>query len=166
MRYVMAVALSLAGCSGAEVTPTPTGRPTNSLEAAAIEAGMIADPASVDITGLYARDTDRVCIVPAPQDYRIGILVDYGDDLGCSGSGTATRREGKLDIVLSGLSGCRFDARFEGDRIVFPAKIPEACARICQGRASIAALDVERMSDSVSEASSLRSRRGQSLCGD
>ena len=166
MRAWLAVALTLAGCSGGDGAPSPTARPTNSLEAAAIDAGMIADPASVDITGLYVRDTDRICVVPAPQDYRIGILVDYGDGLNCSGSGTVRRAGGKLEVDLPVAPGCRFDARFEGDRIVFPTKIPDACAKLCQSRASIAALDVERLSDSASEASSLRSQRGQLLCGD
>ncbi|QQV75909.1 hypothetical protein H5J25_09845 [Sphingomonas aliaeris] len=161
MKTWLVLAVSLAGCSGGGTGSEPTARPTNSLEAAAIDAGMIADPASVDITGFYTRDTDRICVVPAPQDYKIGILVNYGDDLGCSGSGTAKRTGGKLDVLFPAAPGCGFEARFEGDRLIFPAKVPAACAKLCQGRASIAALDVERISDSTSEASSLRSRSGQ-----
>jgi hypothetical protein len=166
MTRALAVALMLVGCSGGGTTPSPAARPTNSLEVAAIEAGMIPDPASVDITGLYARDTDRICIVPAAQDYRIGISVDYGDDLSCTGSGTVKRDGERLAIDLPDAPGCRFDARFEGDRIVFPAQVPEACAKVCQSRASIAALDVERLSESISEASALRSNKGRSLCTD
>lgn len=165
MKYALALALLLAACSNGTVAPSPTATPATGLEAAAIEAGVIPDPASADITGLYARDTDRVCIVPAAKNYRIGVFVDYGDDLSCAASGTVTRNGETLGVDLPAAPGCSFEARFEGDRIVFPAQVPEACAKVCQRRASIAALDVERLSESASEASTLRDSKGQLLCG-
>ena len=68
-RRVVAVALLLvAGCSAHSDAPagnnTGAVAPTG-LEAAAIAAGVIPDPNSSDITGLYAHDTDRV--VHRPQ---------------------------------------------------------------------------------------------------
>lgn len=169
MRRVLAVALLLvAGCSTHSDPPAgnnasavaPTG-----LEAAAIEAGVIPDPNNTDITGLYARDTDRVCIVPSVTAYRVGVFVDYGDEQGCGGSGTVTRVGENLHLELDDAAGCSFDARFEGDRIVFPGRLPDACQKLCTRRASIAALDVGRLSESVSEASTLRDSRGKLLCG-
>ena len=47
--------------------------------------GIVADPANTDPTGLYARDRDRICVVPSATAFRIGIYVDYGDDYFCSG---------------------------------------------------------------------------------
>ena len=155
--------LLIAGCS--DSTPQPGGNATaaTGLEAAAIEAGVIPDPDNSDITGLYARDTDRVCVVPAATGFRIGVFVDYGDKVRCSGSGTVTRAGEKLEIAFAG-AGCSFDARFEGDRIVFPGRLPDACRKLCAARASLAALDVSRLSDSVSEASTLRDGNGTPLC--
>lgn len=168
MKWALAAALLLvAGCStrtdpaaGNAAGPAPTG-----LEAAAIEAGVIPDPNNTDITGLYAHDTDRVCIVPSVTAYRVGVFVDYGDEQNCGGSGTVTRIGENLHLNFEDAAGCSFDARFEGDRIVFPGRLPDACQKLCSRRASIAGLDVGRLSDSVSEASTLRDSRGKLLCG-
>ncbi|KQS04769.1 hypothetical protein ASG11_11335 [Sphingomonas sp. Leaf357] len=165
MNRALPALLLLAACSREGTTPAPNATPATGLEAAAIAAGVIPDPASADITGLYARETDRVCIVPAAKNYRIGVFVDYGDNLNCAGSGTVTRDGETLSIDIPAAPGCSFRARFEGDRIVFPAQVPEACAGVCQRRASIAALDVERLSESASEASTLRDTKGRLLCG-
>lgn len=158
-------AIMLFGCSSEPAAP-PRANPTEApdLETAAIAAGVIADPANTDMTGLYARDTDRVCVVPDRLNYRIGAFVDYGDRQNCSGSGTVTRVGEALHISFGGAPGCDFDARFEGDRIVFPGRIPQACERLCGQRASFAALDVRRLSDSVSEATTLRDSKRKLLC--
>ncbi|PTS88014.1 hypothetical protein DBR17_05170, partial [Sphingomonas sp. HMWF008] len=74
-RAALLAVLTLAAC-GRDDRKVPAATPTpQRLEAAAIEAGIIPDPASTDITGLYARETDRVCIVPSATAYRIGIFV-------------------------------------------------------------------------------------------
>lgn len=138
------------------------------LESAAIERGLVRDPADTDVTGLYARDTDRVCVIRKGDIYRIGAFVDYGDGLSCTGAGTATRAGETLSVQLKGKSGitCAFDARFDGDRITFPANVPPECARFCGPRASFAALDVDRLSESAAEARALRSAEGARLCED
>lgn len=165
MRRVLPLLLLLAaGCSRA-VTPgssnvaAPTG-----LEAAAIEAGVIPDPQNADITGLYTRDTDRVCIVPAASAYQIGVFVDYGDDQHCSGLGTVSRVGETLHVGFTDADGCSFDARFEGDRVVFPGTVPEPCRKLCSQRASIAGLTVDQLSNSAAEAATLRDARGRLLC--
>lgn len=166
-RAALAAALLITGCDGAAPPPRPAKTPV-ALEAAAIQAGVIPDPASMDITGLYTRETDRVCIVPSATAYRIGVFIDYDEEQHCAGSGTVTRVGDALRVSLGkggeGGAGCSFDARFEGDRIVFPPKVPAACQRLCSDRASIAALDVARLSDAISEAATLRDGRGRLLC--
>lgn len=164
MRLLLALLMMLAGCSrGVESERSARAAPPD-LETAAIDAGIIADPNATDISGLFARDTDRVCIVPATLDFRIGVFVDYGDQQTCSGSGKLTRVGETLHLVFDGDGGCTFDARFEGDRIVFPGRLPNACEKLCSRRVSLAALDVRRLSDSVAEASTLRNARGRFLC--
>lgn len=164
MRAILLTTLLLAGCGKAS-GPQARSTPAPDLESAAISAGVIADPNSSDISGLFSRDTDRVCIVPAALDFRIGVFVDYGDQQSCSGSGTVTRVGETLHVSLDSAADCAFDARFEGDRIVFPGRLPGACEKLCSQRASLAALDVRRLSDSVAEATTLRNSRGTLLCG-
>jgi hypothetical protein len=166
MKRLLIGLLALAACSEQSAPAPPPGpTPAAGLEAAAIEAGMITDPASTDLTGLYARDTDRVCIVPSATGYRIGVFVDYGDAQSCTGSGVATRVGETLALTFPSAPGCSFVARYEGDRIAFPGQLPDACAGLCLQRASLAALDVERLSDSAAEASTVRDAKGRQLCG-
>lgn len=166
MRRAWSIApLLLAGCAAptGEEAPSLNGTAPE-LETAAIAAAVIPNPASADLTGLYARDTDRVCVVPAPRGFLIGIFVDYGDQQQCSATGTVSKSGETLSVSLAGAPGCSFDARFEGDRIVLPGALPEGCAKLCSGRASMAALDVGALSDSISEAQTLRNSKGRLLC--
>ena len=168
MRAALLLALAvLGGCS--DRTPgrnmaAATGAGAE-LEAAAIAAGVIPDPNSTDPTGLYSRGTDRLCVLPAAEDFRIGIDVDYGDGQHCSASGTARRDGERLRVRFEGTGDCGFDARFEGDRVVFPGKLPKGCAVYCTGRASLSGLEVDRLSSSASEARAMRGAGGRLLCG-
>ena len=162
MRRAFVVLLLLGGCQG-QSSPDAQATPS-SLEVAAIEAGIISDPANTDPTGLYARDRDKICVVPSATAFRIGINVDYGNDYFCSGSGEATRAGETLHVELTSAPGCSFDAKFDGDRIVVPGALPDACQKACSKRASLAGLNVERLSDSPSEAAALRDGRGRMLC--
>jgi hypothetical protein len=166
MRLAVAALFLLAACSGGghgNQAATP-----QDLESAAIERGLVRDPAETDLTGLYARDTDRVCVVRKGDSYRIGAFVDYGDGLSCTGTGAVTRSGETLAVTLTGKNGvsCSFDARFDGEHIRFPATVPPECAKFCGPRASFAALDAERLSGSAAEARALRSAEGKRLCDD
>ena len=132
------------------------------LEAAAQDRGLVADPQG-SLVGAWGRDTDRVCVVSAADGTsRIGALVDYGDGNACAARGTLERAGERVRVQLG---ECRFDARFDGDRLTFPAELPSACAQACTGRATLVALAVERLGSSMSEAATLRSADGQLLCG-
>ncbi|UIJ47269.1 hypothetical protein LZK98_10145 [Sphingomonas cannabina] len=133
------------------------------LETAAIARGIVRDPRDTEPTGLYARDTDRVCIVPKGLDYRIGAFVDYGEGITCNAAGSVTRSGETLRVRL-GDGKCSFDARFDGDRITFPGRLPDACAALCTQRASLAGLEVTRLSESLSEAAAMRDARGRLPC--
>lgn len=163
--------LLLAACSGG-VPGSNTATPQD-LESAAIERGLVVNPDDSDLTGLYARDTDRVCVVRDRDSYRIGAFVDYGEGLSCTGTGTVSRAGEALSVTLTGPktkngagATCSFDARFDGAHIRFPATVPPECAKFCGPRASFAALSVERLSESAAEARALRSAEGKRLCGD
>lgn len=150
--------LLLAACHAAPVADrSPGGR----LEAAAVSRGLVADPARAGLTGLWANDSDRLCVVPTGDGLRLGASVDYGEGQTCAASGMVEQRGGRLRVSFG---DCRFDAGFDGERITFPAELPGACARACSGRASLGALVVTRLSQSVSEAATLRTAGGRSLC--
>lgn len=136
------------------------------LEAAARQAGLVADPATATLAGSWARDTDRLCVLPVADGngdgtFRIGAAIDYGEGQGCAAAGTARRRGDRVAVTFG---ACRFDAAFDGERIAFPAELPAACDRFCTGRASLAAMTVEHLSTSLSEAETLRSPTGTLLC--
>ena len=158
----------IASCHQPHPAPGHGTTPGDRLEAAAQAAGVVADPAHADPVGLYGRDGDRLCLVPRNgQDkravYGVGLLVRYDDGQGCTARGNAVRSGERLDLDLDG-DPCRFTARFEGDRIVLPAELPASCDRRCTGRASLAALDVERLSDGIAEAMAQVDGSGHALC--
>jgi hypothetical protein len=158
-RATGVLALLLAACGPAQ--PEAGNTAGDRIEAAARASGLVIDPASRSLTGSWARETDHACIVPAGNDTRIGVMIDYGEGQTCAGRGTLTRDGAALDIWLG---GCRVRASYDGERITFPGAVPAACERLCSGRASLAALVVDRLSDSASEAATLRAPNGQLLC--
>ena len=161
MRKMLALLLLLAGCDGRDARTADLDGGTK-LEAAAVAAGLVPDPERASLVGSWARDTDRVCVVPSGTGAaRIGVLIDYGDGNGCAGSGSVTRSADKLKIALG---ECRLDARFDGERIIFPPSIDAACERLCRGNATLAALSVDRVSQSAAEAATLLTPSGRTLC--
>jgi len=162
MKRCIALLLFLAGCSPGGQSAKP--QQPEDLESAAIARGLVRDPKDSEIAGLYARDTDRLCIVPRDSGYRVGAYVDYGDRVSCSGAGRLSRGGTVLHVELS--PRCSFDARVEGNRIVFPAEVPDGCAKLCSGHASFSALAASRISESVSEAQALRDPTGRRLCAN
>jgi hypothetical protein len=164
LLLMLAALLAACGPTAKQAASVDNASSAPDLETAAIAAGVIPDPESTDITGLYARDTDRICVIPDRFNFRIGAYIDYGPNQSCSGSGTATRSGETLHIRFDEAEGCEFDAGYEGDRIVFPGRLPDECGKLCKGRASFAALDVALLSNSQAEASTLRNGKGKILC--
>jgi len=163
MRAALSLVLLLAACSGEQ--GNGNAQAPQDLETAAIERGLVRDPDDSDLTGLYARDTDRICVVRAGSSYRIGAYVDYGDRITCSGAGSVERSGTTLRITL-GKQGCSFDAQYDGDRIKFPGALPDACKPLCARRASFTGLEVARLSESGAEAAAMRDANGRRLCGE
>lgn len=161
MRRALLAALLLTGCG--QQPGAATGESAGpELERAAIAAGVVRDPDATDIVGLYARDTDRVCIAPARVGYRIGASIDFGGGQMCSATGTLARSGDALRVDFG--NDCAFEARLDGDTIVFPGSLPAGCDRLCTDRASLTALEAELQSDAEAEAVALRDIKGRPLC--
>ncbi len=159
---VLLSAFAMLGCGRArdEVTSDRNSAGAR-LEQAAAAAGIVADPQRIDPVGAYGSETDRACIVRAGAGYRIGASVDYGEGHGCTARGIA-KGAGRLKVSLG--QGCRFEARSDGGKLVFPPILPDGCDRMCTGRASLTALVAERLSGAESEAAALRGLDGRPLC--
>jgi hypothetical protein len=157
------LALVLTGCGSVPeaVTPADAG-----LEAAALARGLVRGTGDAPPSGLFARDGDRVCLVPTGKAVRFGVVSRYADGTGCAATGVARAGSGALDVTLGARGDCAFAAQYDGARIVFPARLPVGCDRFCSPRASLSAVSVERLSDSVAEAQALRDRDGRGLCVD
>lgn len=160
MTRTAALMLLLAGCERTE--PDIAASPGAKLEAAAVRAGLVPDPERTSLIGSWARDTDRICVVPGNGGReRLGVLLDYGEGNGCVATGTVRRSGDRLAVDLG---GCRIDARFDGERITFPAEVDPACDRLCRGNVTLASLSVEQVSASAAEAATLRAPSGRLLC--
>lgn len=164
-RGAVAALLVLAACdsgSPAAPAPLPTAGAGATLERAAIAAGVVRDPATLDPAGAYGSDTDRLCVVADGERYRVGASVDYGEGQACLARGEGRGRE-RLRIDFG--AGCTLEAMVDGERIAFPAAVPAACAQRCSGRATLSALSADRLSGSATEARSMRASDGRPLCG-
>ncbi|WP_231727508.1 MULTISPECIES: hypothetical protein [unclassified Sphingomonas] len=162
LPLIIALAGLVSGCGGGEGQGATAADAGAAIEAAAIRQGLVPPPGVANPVGVFVRETDRVCVVPAGDRYRIGVTIDYGDGIGCTARGTVAQSGSALRIELG---DCAFDARIEGEEIAFPARIPTGCAALCRGRASLSALRVQRLSDAPAEAQLLRDPRGRLLCG-
>lgn len=161
MRVALATVLLLAGCDRAAPVPTVPNGAGPALERAAIAAGVVADPRALDPVGAYGSDSDRVCVTRDGEATRIGATVDYGEGQGCVARGTVNGTE-RLKIDFG--RDCRFEAAFDGERIVFPATLPTTCDTLCSGRATMGALTAERLSRGDTEARSMRAQDDKLLC--
>jgi hypothetical protein len=162
MRLLLA-ALLLSGCSS-QAPEAPERNAAVALEQEAIARGLVRDPSDGALTGLYARGTDRLCIVPGERAYDVGLYIDYGGGIRCSATGSIAPRGDGVRVALGEDGDCTIDAEYDGGRIAFPGQVPDGCKRHCRSRASLAGFAVERMSNSRAEASAMRGPRGELLC--
>ncbi len=163
MRVAALAFVLLAACSEPVADAPDAAGPA--LEKAAIARGLVPDPDAAPLTGLFARDADRLCLRAGDAaDAIIGVSIDYGDGNGCSARGMARRTDGGLAIELG--EACRFDADYDGEVIRFPGALPAECADLCRGDALLAGMETERLSHSAGEVSAFRDRRGRFPCAD
>jgi len=172
IALVAAAVPMLASCGGGALPGS--GDPAeqrSTLDQAAIDAGVIADPETIDLAGLYTNagggGPDRLCASGARDaGYSIGLLVAFGARSQCEATGAARFDGDRVAIeVLRTASGkpvadCRFLARFDGAQLSLPGSVPAACAAACTPRASLAGA-VFALADSGSAAA--RTAHGRAI---
>jgi hypothetical protein len=156
-----------AGDDAAAVTP---------LDAAAIEAGVIADPEAIDLAGSFAdtggTGTDAFCARGDRKGgYDVGVLVTFGGSSQCEAQGSAslTGEQARISLDRSGkgkpVSGCSFIARFDGNGLALPGSLPSGCLAACSDRASLAGASFALVEPGDGAAATARGRSIDRLCG-
>ncbi|MBB5686920.1 hypothetical protein [Sphingobium boeckii] len=159
--------LWLAGCSSGAATDDRAG---GNLEAAAIATGVIPDPATAPVEGLYEHvgeaATDKLCLIGAGDRYRLGISVHLGRNVACHAQGRAERKGEALMITLEGKGDCRFAAAFDGEEVRIPGAVPQGCGSYCTGDNSISGVALGKSSAEPADALAARDNDGAPLCTD
>ena len=164
MRPLIACLLLTACSSGAAVEDQGAGN----LEAAAIASGVIPDPATAPVEGLYEHvgeaATDKLCLIGAGDRYKVGISVHLGRNVACHAQGSAERDGEALTITLNGKGDCRFAAAFDGEEVRIPGTIPQGCSSYCTGDNSISGVALGKSSGERADALAARDGEGNPLC--
>jgi hypothetical protein len=166
--------LMLAGCS--ETRAGDDEAAVTPLDAAAIEAGVIADPEVLDLAGSFAdtggTGSDAFCARGnREQGYAVGVLVTFGGASQCEGQGRAALTGEQAQISLTRTSSgdavddCSFTARFDGSALALAGSLPAACQAVCSNRASLAGASFALVENGDSAAQSTRGRDIGQLCG-
>lgn len=148
-RWPYLVLLCLLGACN---RPPPQGEidTNNPLEATARERGLVPNR-DAPPTGVFERrhdlGRDILCAVPkGGKSYAFALSAAFGPGLSCLARGEITREGDGWRFAFDGAKGCAPVLREEGDELRFPGELPQECAALCPGRASIAGLRLPRAS--------------------
>lgn len=173
-RALLMAWLVLAGCS--ETRADDDEAAVTPLDTAAIEAGVMTDPGSLDLAGSFAdtggTGSDAFCARGSRQaGYTIGALVTFGAESQCEAQGRAmlTGEQVRIDLTRNGkgdaISGCSFAARFDGNGLTLDGNLPGGCARACSDRGSFAGAGFALVEPGEQAALAVRGRGVARLCG-
>jgi hypothetical protein len=162
--------LLAAGC-GTQVAPA--GNQAQSAGKSAQEPPSTQAPAPpsspAELTGLYegarTAQTDQLCMIGGRDQARFGAVVWGSAMHSCLGAGQAVRQGDRLTFTMSGDSACQIVATVSGDRISFPASVPEGCAYYCGARAGFAGASFTRKGSTEVDALKATDLVGDPLCG-
>ena len=122
------------------------------------------------LTGLYegagqAGPTSQLCMVdPVGESAQFGLVVWGSNDHSCSGSGTATRSGGRLQLKMTGDEACTIDARIEGNLVVLPDSVPDGCSYYCGARARLDGARFAQVGTGRDDAAKAKDLVGDALC--
>lgn len=138
------------------------------LEDAAMNSGIVVDPAKVSPIGLYTHrheaGRDSLCIAPAGEgEMTFGMEAVFGESNRCIGRGKVRTAGDKL-IFHFRRSTCLIIGIYDGDRVSLPGALDVNCADLCVDRASFEGVSFPRTSSDAAAARTARDRDGKSLC--
>lgn len=143
--------------------------PPSALEKAALNAGVVTDPAKVSVPGLYQRrheaGVDTLCVAPGnDRRHDFGMEAIFGTEQYCRGEGTARRVGDKLILYFSGRSQCIVVARYDGDQVALPGVVDVKCADLCSGRGSLEGVTFPRLPFGSEARKQVMDREGGPIC--
>ena len=161
--------LLLAACGGGEETGIASGDGGAQLEAAAAAAGLLPDPEAGLVSARFEQRSelgiDRLCLLATgADDIRVGLVANFGSDSRCVARGSAERHDGGLRLALGGERKCEIDADFDGTEVRLPGVVPDECAALCTGRASLAGVHFYAVEQGDPAARSAVDPAGRRLC--
>jgi len=170
--WILIVVALLVACSQPASAPDS---PKSDLENAALEAGLITDPDTLDLAGTFetrsALGADRFCAIGSRDaGYDIGMLAVFGGDSQCEARGKASISGETIAIELAedgdskAIKKCSFLAFFDGVVIRLPGQLPQACADACSNRASFAGVTFSIVESGSDAALNMRGRNLARLC--
>ncbi|MDZ3831012.1 MAG: hypothetical protein U0S50_04250 [Sphingopyxis sp.] len=163
----MLAALVLAGAlGGCDRTAQDAGEAAidagNPLEMAARERGIVRSETPVP-TGVFERrhdlGRDAMCVVPdGAGRWRFSLTAAFGPGLSCATSGSLSRDGDGWRMRFGSAEDCVLTADESDDIWRLPGRLPDQCAALCPGRATLAGLELPRASWSEGDARDLRMR--------
>ncbi|WP_156874178.1 hypothetical protein [Sphingorhabdus lutea] len=140
-----------------------------SLDALAINAGLITDPDNIIFEGRFEERSelgiDKFCAIKTSGDeYNIGILAVFGPESKCEGSGTARLDGEKLSISLNSKQPCVIEAKFDGTELRINGIVPASCQSYCSDRASLSGTLYYFVEHGKDAAQSVKGRDIDRLC--
>lgn len=164
----------LAACKSPLDNNNNETQSSENLDQAAISAGILSDPADIQLEGRFETrndiGTDKFCAVKRDDlNFNIGILAVFGADSFCEGQGIAQLDGEDLIITLNKGVGnieeiCKFTASFDGLSIQLPGKIPRPCAKFCNNRASLSGTQFFQIENGNAIAKQSNGRNLNPLC--
>ncbi len=119
------------------------------------------------LTGLYegaGTPPSQLCISEQGRTARFGLVTRRDGRPGCSGAGTATREGTILRLAMNGESACAIEARLDGGRVSFPARLPRGCSYYCAPGADAGGAVFAKTGGSREDALRARDIVGDPLC--
>jgi hypothetical protein len=163
--------IMLALLAGCQAQPEPTGNAVAGGSGNTSPAPQSRPGAAITtLTGLYegrarAGRTSQLCMVdPEGETARFGLVVWGDGNHSCSGSGTAIRDGGRLQLKMAGDEACTLDARIEGNAVVLPDRAPEGCAYYCGAKAQLGGARLTQVGTGRDDAAKAKDLVGDPLC--
>ena len=132
----------LAGCGDGALTSTLGSDAGATLDARAVETGVLPNPDKIAFAGRFETRSDlgidKFCAVKTGANrFDIGFLAVFGPESKCEGTGTASVQGDEVEVTLNGKGACTFAARYDGIELRFAGAVESGCASYCSEKASL-----------------------------
>ena len=159
----------LAGCGDGALTSTLGSDAGASLDARAVETGVLPNPDKIEFAGRFETRSDlgidKFCAVKTDANrFDIGFLAVFGPESKCEGTGTASVQGDEVEITLNDKGTCTFAARYDGIELRFAGAVESGCARYCSEKASLSGTHYFMIEPGDSAARNTLGREIERLC--